>query len=154
MCALQVRHYATASNSPASALQDCSGVIHISVFSTVRAITRNIDEQTKSWSNVARLWQSARMFANGNANVNTYPIYISGVGTLQRQGAFSRRCNRYSHRRQPSRRGPQGRAGRAASTMANNRSTMLCVVCCSEMPRPSAGRSPYAAAGQQQALVS
>lgn len=69
------------SNSPASALQDCSDVIHISVFFDGTGNNKDIDEQTKSWSNVARLWQSARMFANGNANVNTYPIYISGVGT-------------------------------------------------------------------------
>ena len=69
------------SNSPASAQQDCSDVIHISVFFDGTGNNKDADEQTKSWSNIARIWQSARMFANGNANSNTYPIYISGVGT-------------------------------------------------------------------------
>lgn len=69
------------SNTPASASQDCSDVIHIAVFFDGTGNNKEVDEGPKRWSNVARIWQSARMFANANGNANVYPIYISGVGT-------------------------------------------------------------------------
>lgn len=66
-------------NVAPSAQQDCSDVVHISVFFDGTGNNKDIDEPTKKWSNVARIWRSARMFAD--TNINTYPVYISGVGT-------------------------------------------------------------------------
>jgi hypothetical protein len=67
------------SNEPASPLQDCSDVIHISVFFDGTGNNKDVDEATKKWSNPARIWRAARVFAD--TNLNAYPIYVSGVGT-------------------------------------------------------------------------
>lgn len=62
-----------------TAEQDCSDVIHISVFFDGTGNNKDRDEEDKKWSNPARIWRSARIFADSNNS--TYPIYISGVGT-------------------------------------------------------------------------
>lgn len=69
------------SNAPAGASQDCSDIVHISVFFDGTGNNKDVDEEKKKWSNVARIWQAARMFANANGSANAYPIYVSGVGT-------------------------------------------------------------------------
>jgi hypothetical protein len=68
-------------NAPPCAAQDCSDVIHISVFFDGTNNNKEADYAIGKWSNVARIWRSAREFANVNPNANVYPIYISGVGT-------------------------------------------------------------------------
>jgi Uncharacterized alpha/beta hydrolase domain (DUF2235) len=69
------------SSQPASPLQDCSDVIHISVFFDGTGNNKDSDETPQKWSNPARIWMAAEEFRRANANTNTYPIYISGVGT-------------------------------------------------------------------------
>ena len=66
-------------NRSPSAQQDCSDVVHISVFFDGTGNNKDVDEAKKKWSNVARIWRSARMFSD--ANINAYPVYVSGVGT-------------------------------------------------------------------------
>lgn len=66
-------------NGPPSAQQDCSDVVHISVFFDGTGNNKDLDEPIKKWSNVARIWRSARLFAD--TNINAYPVYVSGVGT-------------------------------------------------------------------------
>lgn len=75
-------------NAPPSAFQDCSDVVHIAVFfdgtgNNKDGTDQNMSaaEAAKTWTNVARIWQSARMFDVANGNANVYPVYISGVGT-------------------------------------------------------------------------
>lgn len=66
-------------NATPTAQQDCTDVVHISIFFDGTGNNKDLDEATKKWSNVARIWRSARIFAD--TNVNAYPVYISGVGT-------------------------------------------------------------------------
>ena len=66
-------------NKPPSAAQDCSDVIHISVFFDGTGNNKDADESTKKWSNVARIWRAAQqMVKPGSPN---YTVYVSGVGT-------------------------------------------------------------------------
>lgn len=60
--------------------QDCSDVIHISVFFDGTGNNKDADEASKKWSNPARMWRAAEMAAPRGEPI--YPIYISGVGTL------------------------------------------------------------------------
>lgn len=59
--------------------QDCSDVIHISVFFDGTGNNKDADEGNKRWSNPARMWRAAEMAAPRGTPI--YPIYISGVGT-------------------------------------------------------------------------
>jgi hypothetical protein len=59
------------SNEPASPLQDCSDVIHISVFFDGTGNNKDVDEATKKWSKPARIWRAARVFADTNLNAYT-----------------------------------------------------------------------------------
>lgn len=68
------------SNTPPSAKQDCSDVVHISVFFDGTGNNKDADEEKKKWSNPARLWRNADLNAQGKGNSN-YAIYVSGVGT-------------------------------------------------------------------------
>jgi hypothetical protein len=68
------------SGESASPTQDCSDVIHISVFFDGTGNNKDADEAAQKWSNPARIWRSAQLFAEQKSG-NTYPIYISGVGT-------------------------------------------------------------------------
>lgn len=68
------------SNSKPCAKQDCSDVIHLSVFFDGTGNNKDSDEASRRWSNPARIWRSARLFAD-QAGSNAYPIYVSGVGT-------------------------------------------------------------------------
>lgn len=67
------------SNVPAGASQDCSDIVHISVFFDGTGNNKDVDETSKKWSNVARIWMAADMFRRKYPNA--YPIYVSGVGT-------------------------------------------------------------------------
>ncbi|MCE6238009.1 T6SS phospholipase effector Tle1-like catalytic domain-containing protein [Acinetobacter pittii] len=75
------------SNTPPSAKQDCSDVVHISVFFDGTGNNKDADEELKKWSNPARLWRNGIEFALDEAkkspsNIqNNYAIYVSGVGT-------------------------------------------------------------------------
>jgi hypothetical protein len=62
-------------------LQDCSDVIHIAVFFDGTGNNNTADEADRKWSNVARLYQSAKAAAQLDKSQTLYPIYISGVGT-------------------------------------------------------------------------
>lgn len=68
-------------NVPPTSRQDCSDVIHIGVFFDGTGNNKDADTAKKKWSNIARIWQAGRLFANANRSANAYPIYISGVGT-------------------------------------------------------------------------
>ena len=59
--------------------QDCSDVIHISVFFDGTGNNKDVDTTPKKWSNVARMFFAAEMCSKQSSNV--YPIYISGIGT-------------------------------------------------------------------------
>jgi hypothetical protein len=61
------------------ARQDCSDVIHISVFFDGTGNNKDDDETPRKWSNPARMWRAAEMAAPRGEPI--YPIYISGVGT-------------------------------------------------------------------------
>lgn len=66
-------------NAAPSAQQDCSNVLHISVFFDGTGNNKDLDEPTKKWSNVARIWRAAQqMVKPGSPN---YTVYVSGVGT-------------------------------------------------------------------------
>jgi hypothetical protein len=67
------------SNAKPEPTQDCSDVVNISVFFDGTGNNRNLDLATKSWSNPARLYSAVVM--HPNTEKNSYPIYISGVGT-------------------------------------------------------------------------
>ena len=66
-------------NSPSTAEQDCSDTIHISLFFDGTGNNKEVDAATQKWSNPARMWRSARVFADDT--VNAYPIYVAGIGT-------------------------------------------------------------------------
>ncbi|MEO7577791.1 MAG: DUF2235 domain-containing protein [Massilia sp.] len=57
--------------------QDCRDVVHISVFFDGTGNNKSVDDATRRWSNVARIFDAA-IQAPPKA---TYRIYISGVGT-------------------------------------------------------------------------
>lgn len=59
--------------------QDCSDVLHISVFFDGTGNNKDDDDALKKWSNVARIFSSSAFFARSDRNC--YPIYLSGVGT-------------------------------------------------------------------------
>ena len=47
-------------NTPPTAKQDCSDVVHISVFFDGTGNNKDADEEKKKWSNPARLWRNAQ----------------------------------------------------------------------------------------------
>nr|WP_315192325.1 DUF2235 domain-containing protein [uncultured Albidiferax sp.] len=59
--------------------QDCSDIVHISVFFDGTGNNRDQDIATKKWSNVARMFDSALEMQEPSKGI--YTIYISGVGT-------------------------------------------------------------------------
>ena len=71
-------------NDQPTAKQDCSDVVHISVYFDGTGNNKDADEEKKKWSNPARLWRTANQYIvdskinNSGAN---YAIYVSGVGT-------------------------------------------------------------------------
>ena len=72
------------SNTPPTAKQDCSDVVHISVFFDGTGNNKDADEEKKKWSNPSRLWKSADQHAQeseSNGCKSNYAIYVSGVGT-------------------------------------------------------------------------
>ena len=73
------------SNTPPSAKQDCSDVVHISVFFDGTGNNKDADEEQKKWSNPARLWRNARALIDDHKkegkDSSNYAIYVSGVGT-------------------------------------------------------------------------
>ncbi len=75
------------SNDEPSCKQDCSDVVNISVFFDGTGNNKKEDEDTKRWSNPARLWRNAqglreKEMADKNKQISpNYAIYISGVGT-------------------------------------------------------------------------
>lgn len=73
------------SNAPPTAKQDCSDVVHISVFFDGTGNNKDADEDLKKWSNPARLWRTANQYViDSRLNSSTpsnYAIYVSGVGT-------------------------------------------------------------------------
>ncbi|MCU4337619.1 T6SS phospholipase effector Tle1-like catalytic domain-containing protein [Acinetobacter dispersus] len=72
------------SNTPPTAKQDCSDVVHISVFFDGTGNNKDADEEKKKWSNPARLWRTANQYvvdSRINNSTSNYAIYVSGVGT-------------------------------------------------------------------------
>lgn len=67
------------SSAPPTAAQDCTDVLHISVFFDGTGNNKDVDEATKRWSNVARLYFASQWRAGEEDN--NYAVYISGVGT-------------------------------------------------------------------------
>ncbi|MDR0070652.1 DUF2235 domain-containing protein, partial [Acinetobacter sp. 11520] len=73
------------SNDEPSCKQDCSDVVNISVFFDGTGNNKKEDEDTKRWSNPARLWRNAqglreKEMADKNKQISpNYAIYISGV---------------------------------------------------------------------------
>lgn len=61
--------------------QDCRDVIHIAVFFDGTGNNRELDDATSKWSNIARMYESAKIAADSNWSGTLYPLYISGVGT-------------------------------------------------------------------------
>lgn len=59
--------------------QDCSDVVHISVFFDGTGNNNDEDDALQKWSNVGRVFSSSAFFARSDPSC--YPIYISGVGT-------------------------------------------------------------------------
>ena len=71
-------------NTPPTAKQDCSDVVHISVFFDGTGNNKDADEDKKKWSNPARLWRTATQYvidSESKGNKSNYAIYVSGVGT-------------------------------------------------------------------------
>ncbi|MGZ8884797.1 MAG: T6SS phospholipase effector Tle1-like catalytic domain-containing protein, partial [Halobacteriota archaeon] len=66
-----------------SPFQDCSDVVHIALFFDGTGNNKDKDGATQSWSNVARIFHAAQ----SHVQLNTYPIYIAGVGTPFNGGA-------------------------------------------------------------------
>lgn len=64
---------------PPGPFQDCSDVVHISLFFDGTGNNKDADEATRKWSNVARMWRSAQLLADDLKA--RHAIYISGVGT-------------------------------------------------------------------------
>lgn len=69
------------SDEPPTPVQDCRDVIHIAVFFDGTGNNDEVDQAKKKWSNVARLYYSARLAAHGQKTKTQYAIYIAGVGT-------------------------------------------------------------------------
>ncbi|MGA6136821.1 T6SS phospholipase effector Tle1-like catalytic domain-containing protein [Acinetobacter dispersus] len=72
------------SNTAPTAKQDCSDVVHISVFFDGTGNNKDADEEKKKWSNPARLWRTANQYvvdSRINNSTSNYAIYVSGVGT-------------------------------------------------------------------------
>lgn len=75
------------SNEKPSCKQDCRDIINISVFFDGTGNNKKDDEDTKRWSNPARLWKNASEYAlsdllsSKEKITSNYAIYISGVGT-------------------------------------------------------------------------
>lgn len=72
------------SNTPPTSKQDCSDVVHISVFFDGTGNNKDADEEKKKWSNPARLWRTANQYVVDNRinnSTSNYAIYVSGVGT-------------------------------------------------------------------------
>lgn len=73
------------SNNQPSAKQDCSDVVHISVFFDGTGNNKDVDEENKQWSNPARLWRNAQTLKEQEQleqkKSNNHAIYVSGVGT-------------------------------------------------------------------------
>lgn len=73
------------SNTPPTAKQDCSDVVHISVFFDGTGNNKDADKELKKWSNPARLWRNAQTLKEqeelDKKLSNNYAIYVSGVGT-------------------------------------------------------------------------
>ena len=72
------------SNTPPTAKQDCSDVVHISVFFDGTGNNKDADEEKKKWSNPTRLWRTANQYvidSESNGDKSNYAIYVSGVGT-------------------------------------------------------------------------
>lgn len=63
------------------AKQECSDVIHISIFFDGTGNNEDVDKEKRKWSNVSRLYQAARLAAQADKSGTLYPIYIAGVGT-------------------------------------------------------------------------
>lgn len=61
--------------------QDCTDVLHISIFFDGTGNNNEKDANKKKWSNVARLYRAAQFSAQDDASGTQYPIYIAGVGT-------------------------------------------------------------------------
>lgn len=57
--------------------QDCSDVVHVTIFFDGTGNNREADIATKSWSNVGRIYEAALQ----DTKKATFPIYVSGVGT-------------------------------------------------------------------------
>jgi hypothetical protein len=76
-------------NTAPVSLQDCSDVIHIAVFFDGTGNNNRADEADRKWSNVARLYQSAKAAAQLDKSQTVYPVYISALGhlTMARQSA-------------------------------------------------------------------
>lgn len=68
-------------STPAGPFQDCRDVVHIAVFFDGTGNNEDQDNDAAKWSNVARMFRSARTYAAADKSKTTYPIYISGVGT-------------------------------------------------------------------------
>jgi hypothetical protein len=77
MCAAN-RDVASCEPTP---FQDCRDVIHIAIFFDGTGNNKDDDRDKKKWSNIARLYESARYAALVDATKTRYPVYISGVGT-------------------------------------------------------------------------
>ena len=72
------------SNTPPTSKQDCSDVVHISVFFDGTGNNKDADEEKKKWSNPTRLWRTANQYvidSESNGDKSNYAIYVSGVGT-------------------------------------------------------------------------
>lgn len=61
--------------------QDCRDVLHVSIFFDGTGNNERLDASKKKWSNVARLYQAARLAAQIDTSGTLYPIYVAGVGT-------------------------------------------------------------------------
>lgn len=72
-------------NTPPTAKQDCSDVVHISVFFDGTGNNKDADEEKKKWSNPARLWRNAQTLKENEQKQkitsHNHAIYVSGVGT-------------------------------------------------------------------------
>lgn len=72
-------------NTEPTAKQDCSDVVHLSVYFDGTGNNRDADNKKKKWSNPARLWRTADQFIQDAKKDKTLPpnyaIYVSGVGT-------------------------------------------------------------------------
>jgi len=65
------------SNKEPSPLQDCRDVVHIAIFFDGTGNNGELDSGTKSWSNVARMYQVALK----QPSKSIFAVYVSGIGT-------------------------------------------------------------------------